>query len=167
MSRVYGFPPHARADAQILILGSMPGKASLRERKYYAHPRNAFWPIICTILDAPMERSYEERVSSLLEHRIALWDVLKTCVRGSSLDSDIDEASIVPNDFEAFFARHPAIRRVCFNGAKAEAAFMRYVKPALPAVPAELAYFRLPSTSPANASFSFDQKLNAWRAVFR
>lgn len=165
MNRIHSFPPLSRPDAHTLILGSMPGKVSLRETQYYAHPRNAFWRIIATHLDAPVACSYEQRVLLLLRNRIALWDVLQSCTRSSSLDADIDEASIIPNDFVAFFARHPDVGRVFFNGAKAEAAYMRHVKPALPREFDGLEYCRLPSTSPANASFSLEQKLEAWRKV--
>lgn len=165
MNRIHSFPPLSRSDARTLILGSMPGKVSLRDVQYYAHPRNAFWPIMATLFDAPEELAYEERVAQLLGNRVALWDVLQSCTRGSSLDSDIDEASIVPNDFVAFFARHREIECVLFNGTKAETAYMRYVKPVLPVELGGLRYCRVPSTSPANASISPARKLDAWRKV--
>jgi TDG/mug DNA glycosylase family protein len=165
MSRVHSFPPIADASAERLVLGSMPGKASLRVKQYYAHPRNAFWPIVDVLFGVDAELPYEARCAGLLQQRLAVWDVLKTCTRHSSLDSDIEPASIVPNDFQRFFERHPAIRVVYFNGAMAERSFLRYVLPELPRRLAALPRTRLPSTSPANASFSFERKLAAWRVL--
>ncbi|MGB5201398.1 MAG: DNA-deoxyinosine glycosylase [Sedimenticolaceae bacterium] len=167
MSRVYSFPPIADASAERLVLGSMPGKASLRVDQYYAHPRNAFWPIVGALFGVDPGLPYDERCARLIQQRLAVWDVLKTCTRHSSLDSDIEPASIVPNDFQGFFERHPTIRVVYFNGAMAERSFLRYVLPELPATLAALPRIRLPSTSPANASFSFERKLAAWRVLSR
>lgn len=100
----------------------------------------------------------------MLEHAgVAVWDVLASCTRGRSLDSDIDEDSIVANDFVSFFRAHPHIERVFFSGAKAEASFRRHVLPRLAA--ATLRLKRLPSTSPANASWSHARKLQGWRIV--
>jgi hypoxanthine-DNA glycosylase len=96
---------------------------------------------------------------------VAVWDVLQACTRSSSLDSDIDDSSIVTNDFTAFFREHPEIRRVFFNGAKAESVYVKQVLPKLPPENAALTRRRLPSTSPANAGMSFQQKLKAWAAV--
>jgi TDG/mug DNA glycosylase family protein len=157
---VRSFPPIARSNARVLILGSMPGVASLAVGEYYAHPRNAFWPIMGAVFGAGPELPYEARVERLVAQRVAVWDVLKTCFRGGSLDSSIVEDSIVPNDFAGFFAAHPKIERVCFNGAKAEQAFRRYV---LPALDVEMEYVRLPSTSPAHAGMSFAKKLAVWQ----
>jgi len=146
-----------------LILGSMPGKASLRAEQYYAHPRNAFWRILSECFGIAVDAPYERRLAELVDQRLALWDVLRSCTRESSLDSDIVEASIEPNDFAAFLGAHPDLRVVCFNGAKAEACFRRYVLPELPE--RDLAYHRLPSTSPANASISYADKLAAWQVM--
>jgi len=140
----------------------MPGKASLQANQYYAHPRNAFWPIVEALFGIATELSYDERCTRLMAQRLAVWDVLKTCTRSSSLDADIDSASIVPNDFRAFFAAHPSIKAVYFNGAMAEQSFKRHVLAGLPAANAVLPRVRLPSTSPANASRSFAQKLDCW-----
>lgn len=163
---VHSFPPIERADARVLILGTMPGKASLRERQYYAHPQNAFWKITAQILGFDAASSYEVRRSSLTASGCALWDVLKSCARASSLDSDIDGATIVINDFMTFFASHPQIRRVCFNGAKAENLYLRHVRSRL-ADHSRIEHIRLPSTSPANATIPFAQKLRAWRVIAR
>ncbi|MCG6965615.1 MAG: DNA-deoxyinosine glycosylase [Chromatiaceae bacterium] len=165
MTRIHSFPPIAAGSAQRLILGSIPGKASLLARQYYAHPRNAFWPIIEAVFGISATLAYDERCAYLRARGVAVWDVLKTCTRTSSLDSDIDAASIVPNDFAAFFAGHPGIQMVYFNGAMAEKAFRRHVLPALPDAMGRIPCVRLPSTSPANASFSFERKLQMWRLL--
>ena len=140
----------------------MPGKASLRANQYYAHTRNAFWPIVEALFGIAVDLPYDARCAGLLRQRLAVWDVLKTCTRASSLDSDIDPDSIVVNDFRAFFAAHSAIRVIYFNGAMAEQSFRRHVLHELPAAVAALPRIRLPSTSPANASFSFQRKLDSW-----
>ena len=154
----------AHRDARVLILGSMPGAASLQAGQYYAHPRNAFWPILAALLEWPNGLPYAERLERLCASGLALWDVLQSCIRPGSLDAAIDAASIVPNDFGAFFARHVQVTRVFFNGGMAERAFRRQVLPDLDCG-GRLIFARLPSTSPAHASLGFEQKLNAWRCV--
>ncbi len=163
MSRVQGFAPIEDAAAIVLILGSMPGKASLAAGEYYAHPRNLFWPIMGELVGAHPGLSYGGRLRILKSSGIALWDVLESCIRDSSLDSHIEEVSVIPNDFHSFFLRHPKIAYVFFNGFKAEQCFLRHVQPSLKSQP--LQYRRLPSTSPANAGTPYEKKLDAWRAV--
>ena len=156
-----GFPPLARKDARVLILGSLPSRASLLAREYYAHPRNAFWRIMREIAGA--EGDYAARCRSLQERGIAVWDVLSSSVRPGSLDADIDMTSAVPNDFGRFFSAHRHIRLVCFNGRQAQAMFRRLVQPALSGRPLEFAL--LPSTSPAHASLTTAEKLESWRGI--
>lgn len=156
-----GFPPIARNDARVLILGSLPGRASLLAREYYAHPRNAFWKIMQVIAGAT--GSYLSRCRSLQAKRIAVWDVLSCSIRPGSLDADIDMTSAVPNDFEEFFSGHRDIRLVCFNGRKAQQMFGRYVRPVQEC--GDLAFALLPSTSPAHASMTPAEKLEAWRGI--
>ena len=163
MARVRSFKPVAEKSASILILGSMPGKASLAAGEYYAHPRNLFWTITGDLLGFPPGLCYEERLEMLRSSGIALWDVLQSCVRESSLDTCIEAGSEVPNDFNAFFRQHPRITRVFFNGAKAEQCFQKHVRPLLKVN--ELQYLRLPSTSPANAGIPYEKKRLAWQAV--
>ena len=160
---VCSFAPVARADAKVLILGSMPGRISLARQQYYAHPRNQFWAIMGELFGAGPELPYDERLLILQENGVALWDVLKECYRESALDADIVEASIIANDFAAFFARHRQIGRVYFNGAKAEQAFRKYVLHGLDLPGVEL--IKLPSTSPAHAAMAGDKKLAAWRRI--
>jgi hypoxanthine-DNA glycosylase len=163
MPHIRSFPPIEDSAARILILGSMPGKASLRAGQYYAHQRNAFWPIMGELIGAGPAVPYESRMRLLKSFGIALWDVLASCTRESSLDSDIDEASIAANDFASFFLAHPGITDVFFNGSMAEKCFRTRVQLSLEN--RSLRYRRLPSTSPANASFPYEEKLRAWKVV--
>lgn len=163
MSRALGFPPIAEPDARTLILGSMPGAASLAAGRYYAHPHNAFWPIICELLQLKRDAGYDERVAALRAAHIALWDVLKACSRAGSLDSEIDRTTEVANDFATFFTEHPKITHIYFNGTKAETSFRRHVLPNIDTSAFNMA--RLPSTSPAHASKSRAEKLAAWRCI--
>jgi hypoxanthine-DNA glycosylase len=149
----------------VLVLGSMPGGASLAAGRYYAHPQNRFWPIILDLLGAEPGLSYAARTRLLKLNGIALWDVLASCEREGSLDSAIEEASIVANDLASFYRAHPHMAHVFFNGAKAEAAYRRYVAPSVQEVGRPRKYSRLPSTSPAHASLSLAEKRRAWKVV--
>jgi len=164
MAHIRGFPPISRADARVLVLGSMPSRESLSRRQYYAHPRNGFWPILTTLLeiDGP---SYATRTEQVMQRGVAIWDVLKACFRAGSLDSAIDERSLVTNDFRSFFDDHRLIRAVFFNGAKAEAVYRKHVLPGLTGAAASLRLQRLPSTSPAHAGMTMEQKAAAWRVL--
>jgi double-stranded uracil-DNA glycosylase len=157
----YSFPPIATAESRVLILGSMPGKVSLQAGEYYAHPRNLFWEFVARCVGLDREAPYHVRVAALQGRGVALWDVLKSCTRTSSLDSDILKSSVVVNEFGAFLDSHPHIKSVYFNGAKAEALFTRHVLAGLP-TNRGLSYTRLPSTSPANASIPFGTKVREW-----
>jgi len=158
---VTSFAPVADSRARVLILGSMPGAASLASDQYYAHPRNAFWPIMGAIAGFDPALPYRQRLWHLQQAGFALWDVLHSCVRPGSLDSAIEPASEVANDFATFFRAHPRIGLVCFNGTAAQRTFDRHVRAALQ--PLRLDTLRLPSTSPAHAARSFEQKQAAWR----
>jgi TDG/mug DNA glycosylase family protein len=162
---VRSFPPIARRDARVLVLGTMPGVASLAARQYYAHPRNAFWPILGAICGFPPTAAYRQRCAALRACGIAVWDVLAACTRPGSLDSDIDLASMEPHDFAAFFARHHAIRAVVCNGGTAHVLFARRVQRTLPEPFRSLPVVAVPSTSPAHAGRSLGAKLEAWLAV--
>ena len=159
MNKSQGFAAVARADARILILGSMPGAASLAAAQYYAFPRNAFWRIMGDLFGAGPQLDYPARLQKLNDNRIALWDVVQACIRPGSLDSAIRNEGMETNDFGDFFSRHPHITHVCFNGRKAAELFSKRVKPDL-AMQCE--YHVLPSTSPANAGKSYAEKLEIW-----
>jgi hypoxanthine-DNA glycosylase len=136
---------------------------SLRAGQYYAHPRNAFWPIMGDLFGASPSLDYLARTEVLKTAGIALWDVLASCVRMGSLDSAITGESIMANDFPGFIQAHSGIDRIFFNGATAE----KYFHKAVLDLPADrtLSFYRLPSTSPAHAALSYAQKLAAWRGL--
>jgi hypoxanthine-DNA glycosylase len=152
-----GFPPVADASTHMLILGSFPGVASLAATQYYAHPRNQFWRLLGAVIGEPLhELAYDARVARLLAHGIGLWDVLAACEREGSLDAAIRNAN--PNDFASFRRHAPQLKKVCFNG-KTSGRFEPVIRAA------GYATLVLPSSSPANAILSFDQKLRVWRDI--
>lgn len=157
-----GFAPAARPDAHSLILGSMPGVASLNAQEYYAFERNAFWRIMGELYGAGPEQDYAVRLEILTANHIALWDVIQTCHRPGSLDSAIATDGMITNDFSGFFEQHPHIRHVYFNGQKAASLFKKRV---LPGLERSFEYQTLPSTSPAHAARSFAAKLEAWSVI--
>ena len=165
MPPIHGFPPIAGPLATRLVLGSMPGVASLAARQYYAHPRNSFWRIVEATLGVAEELGYDARCAGLVASGVALWDVLAQCRREGSLDSAIDESTLVANDFAAFLRAHPRIGAIYFNGAKAWHSYRKHVLPGLPRALAAIPTRCLPSTSPANASYSFERKLQHWLVI--
>jgi TDG/mug DNA glycosylase family protein len=165
MRPIQSFPPIETRAAKALILGTMPGRESLRAGQYYAHPRNAFWRIMDDLINAGPALAYETRIEVMKANGLALWDVLASCRRRSSMDADIEHHSARPNDLASFFLEHPNITHVFFNGSMAETFFQRYARPWLDSD--SLHFTRLPSTSPANASMRYEQKLDAWKAIVR
>lgn len=153
-----GFPPIAASDAKILILGSLPGQKSLAASEYYAHRQNAFWRIMLVLF--AVKGDYASRCELLKGEGIAVWDVLASSVRPGSMDTDIRLDSARPNDFPEFLATHKEITRIGFNGRKSEQLFRKLVIPELAAPMPQL--ISLPSTSPAYAAMSFDDKLENW-----
>lgn len=164
MVRIQGFEPIAAPGAHTLILGSMPSRQSLREARYYAHPRNAFWPILRKLLNLP-ERDYGEASRAVAAMGFAIWDVLQSCQRPGSLDANIAPDSIVVNDIDGFLAAQPRVDRIFFNGSTAERLFRRHVLPGLGGPETRFRLQRLPSTSPAHAALTHAEKLAAWRAI--
>jgi hypoxanthine-DNA glycosylase len=163
MGLCVAFPPAARTDARSLILGSLPGVESLRLGQYYAHRRNAFWPIMGELAGADPDLPYEARLAKLTGAGFALWDVCASATRPGSLDADIRD--LIPNDFTRFLREHRDIALICFNGQTAAKLFERYVAPDLPEEVGKIARKTLPSTSPAHAAMRFDQKRELWRAA--
>jgi hypoxanthine-DNA glycosylase len=154
---LFSFPPIYDRSSRILILGTMPSPASLRAGMYYSHPRNAFWRLMGDLTGDDPGRSNAEKKAFLLRRHIALWDTLESCVRPSSADSDI--AAAAPNDIPHLLAGAPRIGAVFLNGGAALAFYRRYQRSV------GLPFFGLPSTSPANARMSYEEKLRAWEIV--
>lgn len=153
-----GLPPVIGPRTRLLVLGSFPGVASLRAGQYYAHPRNHFWPLLSAIWGVDlMKRPYARRLAEMRRRGLGLWDVYATCLREGSLDSAI--RSPEHNDLAGLRERAPQLRAIAHNGGES-ARSMRITR-AL-----GLPVLRLPSTSPANASWSFERKLQAWRQAF-
>jgi hypoxanthine-DNA glycosylase len=161
---VRGFAPVAAADARVLVLGSAPSVISLQLGEYFGNPRNAFWPLMAELLGRPAGEDHAARTRMLLEARIAVWDVIARAERPGSLDASIVAASAEVNDFAGFFAGHPGVRAVFFNGRTARAFWDRRVA-GRQDLPGGLTLTTLPSTSPANAALTRAQKAEAWRQV--
>lgn len=158
-----GLSPSVNRRSKILILGSMPGAASLAAQEYYAHPANRFWPLMARLLDEPeFPTNYSKRLDMLLRHHVALWDTIDTCDREGSLDSDIRNAKA--NDFTAFLKNWPGIHTIGLNGGKAYTTFAKSNQPLLSRP--DLRILKLPSTSPANARWRLENLLEAWRVLF-
>ena len=152
------FPPIITEETETLILGSLPGAESLRRQQYYAHPRNRFWRIIASLAERNYTEDYKLRIEMLTVLRLGLWDVAARAIRPGSLDSDITGET--PNDVPLLLKGHPNIKTVIFNGRKAQALYQKYFTGT-----EGIRYIYLPSTSPANAGFSFDRLLSAWRSA--
>jgi TDG/mug DNA glycosylase family protein len=157
-----GFAPVAAPDARLLILGSMPGIASLEAAEYYAFPRNVFWKIMGDLFAADPLLDYQSRLQTLTANHIALWDVIQACQRPGSLDSAISEEGMATNDFNDFLKQFPQITHIYFNGQKAAGLFEKKVKPTLTG---HYQYHALPSTSPAYAAMNYAGKLEAWSVI--
>lgn len=153
-----GLAPIVGQATRLVVLGSFPSEASLAAQQYYAHPRNHFWPILSELWGVPLRQlPYAERVLVVRERGLGIWDVYARCRREGSLDSAIEDAET--NDLAGLLEQAPGLRAVAHNGGES-ARSMRITRSL------GLAVHRLPSTSPANASWSFERKLAAWREVF-
>ncbi len=158
--RLSGFAPVVAGQPHSLILGSMPGVASLEVQQYYGHTRNAFWPIVSELLGFDVGLPYEQRLQALTDYGYALWDVLGHCQRPGSLDADIRDAEA--NDFTGLLADYPSIKRVFFNGGAAARLWQKQVVPTLTIA---LETTQLPSTSPAYAAMKLGEKQQRWRQI--
>lgn len=163
--RIVGLPAQLSLDCRVLVLGSMPGVASLRAAQYYAHPRNRFWPLMARLLGVDPGADYATRLAQLQARGVGLWDVIGECARPGSLDASIDRRSVVPNPLAERLAALPRVRAVACNGAEAHRLWRRHVAPRLPATLASLPVLALPSTSPANAACGPDRLALAWEAI--
>lgn len=156
--RLQGLAPVLARGTRLLVLGSFPGTASLQAQQYYGHPRNQFWPLLGAMWGLDLAAlSYRQRVAEVRRRGLGLWDVYASCRRAGSLDQAIEDAEF--NDLGSLCRRAPALRWVVHNGGESARAMKRV---------AALGYtvLRLPSTSPANASWSFERKRAAWQAAF-
>ncbi|WP_369753831.1 DNA-deoxyinosine glycosylase [Flavobacterium sp. WC2409] len=156
---ITSFSPFINSETEILILGTMPGIASLEKQEYYAHPRNHFWKIMYTLLDSlPISVVFEEKIKLLQNNKIGLWDVLENCERNGSLDTNIKNQK--ENDFFTLFKNYPTITKIIFNGKESHKYFLKkfgQIK--------GITYYVMPSTSPAN-TMSFEKKLEIWSTCF-
>ena len=162
-ARLHGLPPLISAQTRVLILGSFPGIQSLESQQYYAHPRNQFWRLVFSIISAssPYEICavrYENRSKFLLQAGLGCWDVYASCERQGSLDSAIRHAQL--NDLASLKVRCPQLQAIAHNGGESFAHLKHTQALGLPV-------YKLPSSSPANASWSFERKLAAWREALR
>jgi hypoxanthine-DNA glycosylase len=162
-SKSFGYV--ARADARVLILGSLPGKVSLERGEYYAQPYNTFWRIMGELAGASLDLPYQDRLRLLKQHRIALWDVCAAGFRAGSLDSAIRLSTVEANDISGFLRAHTSVDLICFNGKKAQEIFDRKVRQEPRTIFEPIRYAVLPSTSPAHAGMPYEQKLSRWRSV--
>lgn len=159
MTRLVGLPPVLDARTRLLVLGSFPGVASLRAQQYYGHPQNQFWKILGTLwsLDL-MALPYAQRIEAAQSRGLGIWDVYRACEREGSLDTAIRQAEL--NDFARVLRECPQLKAVAHNGGES----FRHAKHTQAL---GLPVYKLPSTSPANASWSFDRKLASWAEVLR
>ena len=150
---IHPFPPIYNSESRILILGSFPSTASRAREFYYGHPRNRFWPLLAALLNEPEPYTIEEKKQLLLNHRIALYDAVSSCAVDNSADASIH--AVVPADLSGIF-QTAAIQAVFANGNKAHEVCTKQIS---------ISAVKLPSTSPANAHFRFDDLLAAWKAI--
>lgn len=172
MNLARSFPPIEGEHVHTLILGTMPGQASLNAVEYYAHPRNAFWPVMMAIIakgnpdrTAVQALGYPERCQRLMDNGYGVWDVLAQCDRPGSLDSNISRDSERPNDIDSLLHRHPELLRIACNGKTACRLLTRHHADTLSRwkeLGRELEVVTLPSTSPAMASLSLAMKHQRW-----
>lgn len=156
---IYSFSPAINSHTRVLVVGSMPGEASLKAGEYYAYRHNQFWRIVFDVFaDGRAPKSYTDKLDTLLSRQVGLWDALEACRREGSLDGNIQ--SPVPNDFPALFVKFPAVHTLLFNGQAARTHFKRAF--------GDLGRtcITLPSTSPAHASRSYAEKLAVWSRAF-
>jgi len=156
--RLEGLPPVIGPDTRLVVLGSFPGVASLKAQAYYAHPRNQFWPLLSVLLHTDfLSLPYAERLVAMVQRGVGLWDVYRQCRRVGSLDSAIRNAEF--NDLASLLERAPGLCGFAHNGGESARAMRRTAG-------LGLTVWALPSSSPANASWSFERKLAAWHQAF-
>lgn len=158
MQKISSFPPIINENSKILILGSIPGLKSLEMQQYYAHPQNKFWKIIFEIFNEEFTTDYSERIKILEKHHIALWDVIDTCERKGSLDSEIRNEEA--NRIGELLQNYPNIKGIFCNGQKSYKNLQKMLPKDF-----YLPIIALPSTSPAHASLKYEEKLKKWKLI--
>ena len=158
MQKISSFPPIIKKDSKILILGSIPGVKSLEMQQYYAHPQNKFWKIICEIFNEEFTTNYQQRIEILEKHHIALWDVIDTCERKGSLDSEIRNEEA--NKIEELLQNFPNIKAIFCNGQKSHKNLQKILGKKF-----RMPIIVLPSTSPAYAGLKYEEKLLSWQEI--
>lgn len=160
---IFSFEPIVDDKCKVLVLGTMPGVMSLRKQQYYGYDQNAFWRIMYGLFDLKPDEDYDRRKAFLLQHNIAVWDVLMACEREGSSDSDIKNP--VPNDFASLYKQYPNIGNVCFNGGPAGRLYSRFIEKPVEHGAAR-SFYSLPSTSPAY-TIKFEKKLEQWKLLLQ
>lgn len=156
-NRISSFPPHIDDQSEILILGSIPGVKSLEKQQYYAHPQNKFWKIILELLNEEFTEDYSKRLEVLKKHPIALWDVIDSCERKGSLDSEIKNEEA--NQIVELLDEHPNVKAIFSNGGKSYKNLQKLLGKNY-----RLPVFLLPSTSPLH-TISFERKFEEWKKI--
>ena len=156
----HSFPPLIYENAEILILGSLPGKKSIELKEYYGHPRNRMWKILCAITNCDLSIDYESKKVFLKKNKIGLWDVASSAERKGSLDSNIKKE--IPNDVDSLLLDFPSIKVIGFNGKKSESMYNKFFK-----LNKSIKYVSLPSSSPANMAISFEDICQRWIELFK
>lgn len=155
--RIFSFPPIIDNDSKILILGSIPGVKSLEKQQYYAHPQNKFWKIIFELFNEEFTDNYQEKINMLKKNHIALWDVIDSCERKGSLDSEIKNEEA--NQIEELLESYPNIQAIFCNGGKSFKNLQKILGKNF-----RIPIFLLPSTSPLH-TVSFEKKLEEWKEI--
>lgn len=163
-TRVHSIGPIIGRNPRIIILGSMPGIISINAAQYYANPRNLFWAVLADLFAIDIDCDYDAKIRQMEQLPLILWDTLKACHREGSLDSKILTKDIEANDIAALLTRYPTVQAIAFNGGAAAKYFDRLIKPQLP-LDLTIEFFKMPSTSPANAGMQREQKLVLWRQL--
>ena len=156
----HSFSPLIYEDAEILILGSLPGKKSIELKEYYGHPRNRMWKILCALTNCDLPTDYESKKIFLQKNKIGLWDVASSAERKGSLDSNIKKE--IPNDVDSLLQDFPSIKVIGFNGKKSESMYSKFF-----ILNDSIKYVSLPSSSPANMAISFNDICNRWSEMFK
>ena len=152
------FPVIINEEAEILILGSLPGDLSIAKQAYYAHPQNRFWKLMAKLFNQELSDSYPERVQLLQDNRIALWDVCKSAYREGSMDTAIQE--VEANAIHELISSYPKLKKIVFNGQKAMKLYDKHLNRI-----AGIDYYCMPSTSPANASYNLERLMESWGEI--